>query len=90
MSAARDVRPAAREHSPRAPGALRSGIRAVIIESADETCSVVGYGPAISCSSLEQAMDLVEASGPQLRWRELTPGFWVARLVEPGWQALAG
>jgi hypothetical protein len=54
---------------------------AVVIESLDETCTVVGSDFALSCGSLGEAMQAVDEVTPKVIWRETTPGFWVARSI---------
>jgi hypothetical protein len=57
----------------------RQGVKAVVIECLDKTCTVVGRDFAQSCHSLEEAMAAVEAITSKVMWCETTPGFWVAR-----------
>jgi hypothetical protein len=54
---------------------------AVVIESLDESCTVVGTDFALSCGSLGEAMEAVDDVAPKIIWRETTPGFWVARSI---------
>ena len=56
-----------------------SRLAAVVIESADDTCTVVGSGIALRCRSIEEAMVEVDNHVPRVLWRETTPGFWVGR-----------
>jgi hypothetical protein len=55
---------------------------AVVIESLDQTCTVVGSDFALSCGSLCEAMQAVDEVAPRVFWRETNPGFWVARSIE--------
>lgn len=51
----------------------------VVIECADNTCTVIGSDFALPCESINDAVRAVEEMAPSVEWRETTPGFWVAR-----------
>jgi hypothetical protein len=57
-------------------------LAAVVIESADDTCTVVGTGIALRCRSIQEAMVEVDQRVPRVLWREATPGFWVGRSLD--------
>jgi len=75
-----EARPPRNVRIARKPG--KAGKRlTVIIECADNTCTVIGSDFTLPYKSIEDAMCAVEEMAPSVVWRETTPGFWVARAV---------
>jgi hypothetical protein len=62
----------------RAPSRKAENVIALVVESADLTCSIVGVASG-SATRLHEAMRAVEAGEPDVIWRQSAPGYWVGR-----------
>ena len=53
-------------------------VKAVIVVHANARCALYADGHRGDWPSLEAAQEAAARTGPRLRWRESTPGVWVA------------
>jgi len=76
------ARPPRNVRMARRPASAHMRPTAVVIECEDSTCTVVGSGFSRLCHSKEEAMRAVEEVASSVLWRETSPGFWVARIID--------